>query len=383
MHQNPEIPSLDYSTLIRVIHAAGHAGVPVYLQGDPGMGKSALFDSVAASRGGVCEVVTFAGGGDRTDVHGLPARDGDQTVYLPPAWYLRCAAAKASVLLLDELPETTPDTQASLLTFLTTRRTVDGSPLPEGCWIVCAGNPPATSTTGGQIETALANRLLHLSYRPDRKVFTEALRYGWANAAPTITLGVDVLDGPQEAERRAQVATALGTWLDEVKPAAHYGFDEAARAWPSWRSWEAVVKVLARIPAGDLAVQMAAVVGLVGAVGREFVVWLDAADLPTATACLADPTIIAWGRGTRDDRLYAITSGIAGYVTAAIDTVDDPADLWTQAAEALMPGLAAGRAGLVKPALDALLVIRPPAAPIPKGLADLAQMAELIAGEAA
>ena len=43
--------------LVTVLQAAGRAGVPVCLWGDPGIGKSALIQAAAAADGVTCETV--------------------------------------------------------------------------------------------------------------------------------------------------------------------------------------------------------------------------------------------------------------------------------------------------------------------------------------
>src|ERR687885_822145 len=88
--------------LVTVLQAAGRAGVPVCLWGDPGIGKSALIQAAAAADGVPCETV-IGSLREPSDFAGLPVVTDDGVRLEPPAWARRLHPPQARYLFLDEL----------------------------------------------------------------------------------------------------------------------------------------------------------------------------------------------------------------------------------------------------------------------------------------
>jgi hypothetical protein len=137
---------------------------PAFIWGPPGIGKSAIVHAVA-SEAGLDVIDLRASLLDPTDLRGIPAIVDQKAVWCPPA-FLPQATAKPGVLFLDEINAAPPLVQASLYQLVLDRR-VGEYFLPDGWWIVAAGNRQKDRAVTFRMSSALSNRFVHVELDVD------------------------------------------------------------------------------------------------------------------------------------------------------------------------------------------------------------------------
>jgi hypothetical protein len=137
---------------------------PAFIWGPPGIGKSAIVHAVARKAG--MDVIDLrASLLDPTDLRGIPAIVDQKAVWCPPA-FLPQTNSKPGVLFLDEINAAPPLVQASLYQLVLDRK-VGEYELPEGWWIVAAGNRQKDRAVTFRMSSALSNRFVHLDLDVD------------------------------------------------------------------------------------------------------------------------------------------------------------------------------------------------------------------------
>lgn len=345
--------------IARVVDAAGSAGVPVLLWGEPGLGKSAFIDSLAAARQAHVEVLVGSTT-DPADVNGLPVVDGDGNVsFAPRAFVHRLNAAEAAYLFLDELSTAPPASQAGMLR-VARERWVGEARLGDHVRIVAAANPIEHAADGWELAAPMANRFLHLPFRPDAEDWFAGMTAGWETLLPPLTAADLIEDDPARALR----ARSLIVGFLRAKPALLQAVPTdpslAGKAWPSRRTWDYLASVLAHLPETDdeegFATRQMAAAGLVGdAAAVELLTFLRSIDLPDPEEVLADPHGQEWA-AMRSDRLYTVLGSTTSLALAAGQR-SEPQALWTAALEVLGAVADAGRgdvaAAFVRPLMEA------------------------------
>lgn len=103
----------------------------------PGVGKSEIVRAAATQAGLECRSLLGTQIAPE-DVSGVPRIDGERSVFYPP----RILLPEDDIpfcLFLDELPAASPDVQKAFYAILLERR-IGEYHLPEGSWVVAAGN---------------------------------------------------------------------------------------------------------------------------------------------------------------------------------------------------------------------------------------------------
>src|SRR6478736_4350744 len=136
----------------------------ILLLSAPGVGKSDVVRQAAAAAGLECKSLLGTQIAPE-DVSGVPRIVGERSVYCPPRVLLP-EDAKPFCLFLDELPACTPDIQKAFYSLLLERR-VGEHPLPEGTWVVAAGNRVEDRSLVRALSSALVNRVIMLQVRVD------------------------------------------------------------------------------------------------------------------------------------------------------------------------------------------------------------------------
>ncbi|MGW1540116.1 AAA family ATPase [Streptomyces sp. NPDC002309] len=267
------------------------ADLPVLLWGEPGIGKTAALTQLAASLGLPLTTV-IASVHEPSDFSGLPVVGDDPAVQgvpmAPPQWAVELVRAGQGLLFLDELSTATPAVQAALLRVVLERR-VGALQLPPGVRIVAAANPRASAADGWELSPPLANRFVHLYWVHDRDVVVRGLGGVW----PRAELPRLVPDRLPEAVAFARRAVC---GFLKVRPTMIHRLPstETRRggAWPSPRSWEAALTLLAFGTAASVSREVLALLvrGAVGdGPGLELLAHLDRMDLPDPETLLAEP----------------------------------------------------------------------------------------------
>src|SRR3954471_11304638 len=267
------------------------ADLPVLLWGEPGIGKTAALTQLADALELPLTTV-IASVHEPSDFSGLPVIGDDpaeQGVPMaPPDWAVRLVRAGQGLLFLDELSTAPPAVQAALLRLVLERR-VGALRLPPGVRIVAAANPRASAADGWELSPPLANRFVHLHWVHDRDVVVRGLGGVWPRAElPRLV--------PERLPEAVAYARQAVCGFLEARPTLIHRLPstETRRggAWPSPRSWEAALTLLAFGTAAGVSRDVLALLvrGAVGdGPGLELLAHMDRMDLPNPETLLADP----------------------------------------------------------------------------------------------
>ncbi|MET7986555.1 AAA family ATPase [Streptomyces sp. NPDC005281] len=354
------------------------ANQPVLLWGEPGIGKSAALEQLAAGLGLPLETV-IASVHEPSDFAGLPIVGDDPATtgvpMAPPDWAVRLARAGQGLLFFDELSSAPPAVQAALLRVVLERR-VGSLVLPEAVRIVAAANPPSSAADGWHLSPPLANRFVHLQWTHDPRTVARGLAGTW----PEVT--VPVVGAAKVPGAVARARGAISGFLTARPGLVHHLPEDAenrGRSWPSPRTWEMALKLLATgyaAGAGREALA-AALTGAVGdGAGLELLSYLEHLDLPDPDRVLADPD--AFALPERGDRQLAFLIA----VVAAIQS-DLTRPRWEAGWTVLAKAVDAGVPDVAARAATDLAAMRHLDWPVPPGIdgfLDLLQMSGALPG---
>ncbi|MFE5241324.1 MULTISPECIES: AAA family ATPase [unclassified Streptomyces] len=307
------------SPQLEALALAVTANQPVLLWGEPGIGKSAGLEQLAAGLGLELETV-IASVHEPSDFAGLPVVGDDPAVtgvpMAPPDWAVRLARSGQGLLFFDELSSAPPAVQAALLRVVLERR-VGSLRLPESVRIVAAANPPSSAADGWHLSPPLANRFVHLRWTHDPRTVARGMAGTWP------ALGVPVVDPAKVSGAAARARGAVSGFLTARPGLVHHipaDAESRGRAWPSPRTWDMALRLLATGYAAGTGREAvaAALTGAVGdGAGIELLSYLDHLDLPDPDRVLADPD--AFALPERGDRqlafLIAVVAAVQGEPT--------------------------------------------------------------------
>ncbi|MFD4035384.1 AAA family ATPase [Streptomyces sp. NPDC058637] len=307
------------SPQLEALALAVTANQPVLLWGEPGIGKSAGMEQLAAGLGLGLETV-IASVHEPSDFAGLPVVGDDPAEtgvpMAPPDWAVRLARTGRGLLFFDELSSAPPAVQAALLRVVLERR-VGSLVLPEAIRIVAAANPPSSAADGWHLSPPLANRFVHLQWTHDPRTVARGMAGTWP------ALGVPVVEPAKVPGAAARARGAVSGFLTARPGLVHHipaDAESRGRAWPSPRTWDMALRLLATGYATD-AGREAVAAALTGAVGDgagiELLSYLEHLDLPDPDRVLADPD--AFALPERGDRqlafLIAVVAAVQGDLT--------------------------------------------------------------------
>ncbi|GAA2078208.1 AAA family ATPase [Actinomadura alba] len=290
------------------------ANLPVLLWGEPGIGKSAGMEQLAAGLGVPLETV-IASVHEPSDFAGLPILGDDPAAQgvpmAPPDWAVRLAGAGRGLVFFDELSSAPPAVQAALLRVVLERR-VGSLALPEPVRVVAAANPPSSAADGWHLSPPLANRFVHLHWTHDPRTVARGMAGTW----PSVPVPpVDPAKVPSAVARARGVVSGFLT----ARPGLAHHLPEDAesrgRAWPSPRTWEMALRLLAAGYATGTGLEAiaTAVIGAIGdGAGIELLSYLEQLDLPDPDRVLADPN--AFALPERGDRQLAFLTAVVAAV---------------------------------------------------------------------
>ena len=219
---------------LRAGHAAQKAGQMTaswMLHGRPGIGKTDIVAQLAAETGAQLfdlRLTTI----EPQDLRGLPFYDHEaqRTVWYRPE-DLPDDPACPAILFLDELTAAAPSLQPTVYGLLQERR-VGRHVLPEGTFIVAAGNTVEDGAIAYEMGTALSDRLIHLSVVAEPTDWLSG--YGVPRGLhPSVTAFIrtrpDLLDNAEEALRRGQMIACTPRSWARVSDILHSVEDKTLR----------------------------------------------------------------------------------------------------------------------------------------------------------
>lgn len=267
------------------------ADLPVLLWGEPGIGKTAALTQLADALDLPLTTV-IASVHEPSDFSGLPVVGDDPAVQgvpmAPPDWAVRLVRAGRGLLFLDELSTAPPAVQAALLRLVLERR-IGALRLPPGVRIVAAANPRSSAADGWELSPPLANRFVHLQWVHHPEVVVRGLGGTWPRATlPRLDAGTPA-EAVEFARRAVCGLLAARPTLVHRLPS---GESRRGGAWPSPRSWEATLRLVAFATAAGSSRDVLSLLvrGAVGdGPGLELLAALDRMDLPDPETLLADP----------------------------------------------------------------------------------------------
>ncbi|GAA1672876.1 MoxR family ATPase [Nonomuraea maheshkhaliensis] len=363
---------------LEALSLAVSANLPVLLWGEPGIGKSAGLQQLAAGLRVPLETV-IASVHEPSDFAGLPIIGDDPATtgvpMAPPDWAVRLAGTGRGVVFFDELSSAPPAVQAALLRVVLERR-VGSLPLPESVRVVAAANPPSSAADGWHLSPPLANRFVHLHWTHDPRTVARGMAGTW----PAVPL--PRIDPARVPSAVARARGVISGFLTARPGLAHHLPEDAesrGRAWPSPRTWEMALRLLAvgYAAGADQQAVATAVVGAVGdGAGLELLNYLEQLDLPDPDRVLANPD--AFALPARGDRQLAFLTAVVSAVQSDLTRRRWEAG-WTVLAKAVDAGVpdVAARA-----AAD-LAALRDTDWPVPSGIdafIDLLQLSGALPG---
>ena len=156
--ETSDIPTVTLSEAKTLISCLAHRQ-SILLLSAPGVGKSDAVRQAADEAGLECKSLLGTQIAPE-DVSGIPRIVGERSVFCPPRILLP-EDPKPFCLFLDELPACSPDIQKAFYSLLLERRLGEHK-LPEGTWVVAAGNRAEDRSLVRTLSAALVNRVLIL-----------------------------------------------------------------------------------------------------------------------------------------------------------------------------------------------------------------------------
>jgi len=353
-----------YEALLEAVGVCLSARVPFLLWGDPGEGKTAVVES-AAEQGWHVETLIVSHH-EPSDFAGLPVVGSGGTVSLaPPAWAQRLASHPGpSIAFFDEWTTAAPAVQAAALRPLT-HYEVGSLRLPATVSFGAAANPADVATAGWELAAPTANRFCHLDWSLPLEVYAESLVAG---AWPGLRLRP-----PDPQAAAGEVARARGLVAGYLRvrqrqlSAIPADAASRGRAFPTPRTWDYAARLLGTARAagaGAEAVRLLVAGSIGAAAAHEFLVWVDAQQLPDPEDLLADPTGAVFA-GMRTDRVFVVLQAVLSAVVA-----DPMPHRWTAAVEVCAAAAAEVGVDPAVPVVRALVRpgLRPVGAALPRSI---------------
>ena len=179
----------------------------VFLWGPPGIGKSSIVKKVAADNDLQLTDLRISQLAP-TDIRGLPYIEEGQAKFAPPSFL---PTEGTGILFVDEFNMASPS-MMSIAQQLILDRQVGDYVVPEGWFIVAAGNRAEDRAAVSQMPAPVANRFIHFNVESDL--------VSW-----------------KEYAIRNNVNEQIVSFLN-FRPQLLFNFNKNATAWPSPRSWD-------------------------------------------------------------------------------------------------------------------------------------------------
>lgn len=271
---------------------------PILIHSSPGVGKSSIVHQVA-QRLGIGFVDVRLAEMESVDIRGLPSVDKENATmkWNAPDFWPRDPRSKG-IIFLDELTSCDKSCQVAAYELILDRKIGDFYKVPDGWYIVSAGNLTTDRAVAMSMSSALSNRFLHIDLDVDHEAWCK-----WAimnNVHPAVVGFI------------------------QYRPEFLFNMEKEnlERGWPSPRSWDKVSQ-MCKIYGGNEDLLRKIVYGLVGpAKGCEFMEFFklnenfdNVLDMMLGKKAIAIPT--------KNDRLYAMCSSMVYVLWRGVDEEDE------------------------------------------------------------
>jgi hypothetical protein len=259
-----------------------HSGIPLFIWGTRGTGKSSIVKSTCRSMGRTM-IDKRCSQMEAVEAGGLPYVKDGLTAYAVPHWLPR---TPKQVLFLDEFPQSQAMTM-NALSELILDRTMGGAEhysAPADMGIIAAGNQRSDKCATNELPNHIKNRFIHTTLELDPADWATGNLHGF----PVSEVNMDV-PTQDDIEWGRQIVTAfmrLRPTLLSVFTAAEMNMNAS----PSPRTWDFVQRILPYVRhRGDMMLEMVS-----GCVGEGPAVECVAAiqvmsGMPNPDDCLANP----------------------------------------------------------------------------------------------
>jgi len=213
---------------------------PVMIWGPPGVGKSSVIRDIAHDLG-IGYIDVRLAQREPIDIRGLPVPSDNGVHWQISAEWPRDKDGRG-IIIFDELTAADRTLQVAAYEFILDRKLGDLYTVPEGWYIVGAGNRASDRAVATTMSSALANRFLHVEIEADAHSWIKwALRH---NIHPLVTGFI------------------------RFKPECLFNMDgNLERGWPSPRSWERISTILHLAEGKSAAKQRMLEISIEGLVG--------------------------------------------------------------------------------------------------------------------
>lgn len=289
------------SQAISAIKTCYVARRPLFLHGQPGVGKSDVVRQAASDLG--CELRDVrASQLESVDLRGLPYIEDSNTHwsvpnFLPPMLVDGAPNTSKGILFLDEMNQANQSTQAAAYQLILDRRLGDYI-LPEGWVVIAAGNRAIDRAIVQKMGSALKSRFVHIEVECDSD---EWLNWAYKNAIhPSITGYIKF---------RPDNLNDLGAKGSEGKKRMEAALESNSFAVP--RTWAFASQIIHAAPPQDIEYDLLA--GTIGqAAVADFVGFLKIyRNLPDLDGIIKDPDNAPDPKKMEPQVKYALASGLA------------------------------------------------------------------------
>ncbi len=240
----------------------GRRGLRPLFWGPPGIGKTALAESLVSAMGG--NIITIiASLREPADFLGIPmpSADGKSLFYAAPDWAVKANliadpkgdgsgdGGQLVVVFVDELTTCAPAVQNAMLRVVNEGQ-VGELTLHPNVVFIAAANPPDQAAAGYELSPPMANRWVHLDWHPpSANEWSEGILSDWAGTegAMTAAAAVKLIDQGYDVHH-AKAKGLITGFLQRnslLFKLPEEGDPSRSRAWCSPRSWDNCIRVIA------------------------------------------------------------------------------------------------------------------------------------------
>lgn len=266
--------------------------------GPPGSGKTAVAFSLEKVLNRKVIYIPI-GGKQPEDIAGYLINDEQSTsLQLKWPWWVEMAFdLKDAIVVFDEYGSAAPETQAVSLSIIQERR-IGKYTFPEGTSMMGMGNPPHQAAGGHVMSAPMASRFIHIYHEANAKEWAEGALTRWGKGHKNTEL----------AQAYASVASFINVRPNLILQVPDEA-EDAAGAWPNYRTWEAVAKSLPYFGPDE-----EQVIGCVGkGAAKEFLVWYKEQDLPNPETVLQQAASFPLPKV--QDKFQAVMSSLTALVS--------------------------------------------------------------------